>query len=96
MDDTKPAPGSHNWQPRPSDAIDLATLRWYALAMERLAIEIYVSNRGKFGDLDTLLRRQLAELGEMGRDFALTAPDCPDGWLLCRDGLCSPACDSEF
>ena len=83
------------WTPEPSDAIHLATIRWYAVAMERLAIEILVSNRAKFGVLDDVLRRQLVELRAVARTLGLSQGDCPDGWLLCRDGLCSPACDEE-
>ena len=32
------------WEPKPSDAINLATIRWFALMMEAKAIEIYGTN----------------------------------------------------
>ena len=85
------------WQPRPNDAIDLATLRWYAVTIEKLAIEIYVTDRSKFGALDTVLRREvkaLTALAARASDAVHSDDDCPGGWFLCRDGLCAPACDS--
>jgi hypothetical protein len=86
----------HTWKARPADAIDLATLRWYAVTMEKLAIEIYATDRSRFADLDQLLRGQLGQLSRFGAGASAAVTlddDCPNGWFLCKDGLCAPACN---
>jgi hypothetical protein len=89
----------HTWKPRPADAIALATIRWYAVTIEKLAIEAYVTNRGKFEELDDLLRQQLKALCRVAAQRSQNvkgSEDCPDGWFLCKDGFCAPACDSDL
>lgn len=82
----KSAPGTN-------DAERLAALRWLVMKIEQLSIEIFVTNRGKFGTVEDALRVQVKLLQDIGRSAALTADDCPGGYILCRDGLCAPMCD---
>lgn len=83
------------WKPHAHDAIRLAALRWYALTIERLAIDIYATDPRKFEAMAAMLRRQTKELFDLGRGpgGALKDNDCPDGYFLCKDGLCAPMCD---
>jgi hypothetical protein len=85
------------WQPSVSDAINLAALRWYAATNEALLIEIYATDRDRFGALLALLRVHQREL----RRFAsapdgIVEEDCPPGWVRCKDGLCAPSCDPDL
>jgi len=83
------------WTPSPDDAINLSTLRWYALTIERLLIEIYSTDRKKLPGLQKLLNEQLKKLYEYSQSQQLTSDedDCPPGQILCPDGLCAPSCD---
>jgi hypothetical protein len=84
------------WQPDPNDAIRLAALRWFTLELERLSIEIYASDKTKYAAMDKVFRTAIKELGQVGRRSGLQAEeDCPDGYILCKDGLCAPMCDAE-
>ena len=88
---------SRMWQAEPDDAIRLAALRWFALSIERLAIEIYASDKTQYGELEQVLRRALKHMGNLvTRDVGEEDEDsCPIGYELCRDGLCAPMCDGE-
>ncbi len=84
-----------SWKPQAHDAIRLAALRWYALTIERLTIDIYATDPRKFEAMEAVLRREAKALFELGRGpgGALDDDDCPDGYFLCKDGLCAPMCD---
>lgn len=89
------APTASKWHPRPDDAIRLAALRWFALELERLSIEIYASNQDLYPQMERVLRDALKSLGGVGRRVNLVADnECPDGYVLCKDGICAPMCDS--
>jgi hypothetical protein len=89
----KPRDGKRLWQAQPSDAIRLAALRWFALEMERISIEIYASNQDAYAQMERVFRGAIAELGEVREMSALLDGDCPDGYVLCRDKICAPMCD---
>lgn len=79
--------------PEASDALRLATLRWFTTTIERLLIEVYVTNPSKYHELETLMKSQVKQIEMFGKTIAIADPDdCPEGWKLCRDGLCSPMC----
>lgn len=83
------------WEPSPNDAINVAAFRWFANQIENQALEVYATDRMHFAKLEELLRNTLREMGAI-RQKAFVAQDengCPDGWLLCDDGLCKPSCD---
>ena len=80
--------------PRTTDAERLAALRWLAMRIEQLCIEIFVTDRDKFDEIEAALRVQVRLLQAMGRSEEETeGDDCPEGYVLCRNGLCAPMCD---
>ena len=80
--------------PKISDAERLAALRWLAMRIEQLCIEIFVTDRDKFAEVERAMRVQVRLLQEMGKPVkTLGDDDCPVGYVLCRDGLCAPMCD---
>jgi hypothetical protein len=80
------------WEPQANDAINLATLRWYALTIDRLLIQIYCTNRSKQAAMQSILDRAVRELYIHGKDGAQGDEGCPDGQRLCSDGFCAPMC----
>lgn len=82
---------------RPSDPAErLAALRWLAMRIEQLAIEVIVTDPGRFAAVEDALRAEVRLLQRMGQPITpLGDGDCPGGYILCRDGLCAPMCD-EF
>jgi hypothetical protein len=91
---TKAGPGVRVWQADPDDAIRLAALRWFAIEIERLSIEIYASDKRKYRTMERLLRRTVKRMGAIGdRTNVLRDEECPNGYVLCKDGLCAPMCD---
>ncbi len=84
------------WKPQDEDTNNLAEIRWYALTLEKMLMEMYWTNRKKWPDLrDALdddfkaLRARFMEVtpGLADRD------ECPDGQTRCSDGYCKPVCD---
>ena len=90
----KTSRGTLAWAPGPNNAIELAALHWYSLAMAQKAIEIYATSPARFAQLSQLCRRQIREL-EAFAEQSMEAEDCPPGYELCRNGICAPMCD-EF
>jgi len=88
----KQAPPRNKWQAHPNDAIRLAAFRWFALEIERVAIQIYASNQTLYEDMEHVLRDTLKSMANVGKDIADDG-DCPEGYFLCRDGVCAPMCD---
>ena len=85
--------GSRVWQAQPDDAIRLAALRWLAISIERLTIEIYATDKAQFEDMEDVLRKTLKRLGKLSQEVVRDEGDCPIGYELCKDGLCAPMCD---
>lgn len=80
--------------PRTNDAERLAALRWLAMKIEQISIEIFVTNRNKFRAVEDALRAEVTLLQQIGRPWKpLDSDDCPGGYILCPDGLCAPMCD---
>lgn len=76
-----------------NDAQRLAAIHWLAMKIEQVSIEVVVTHREKFGAVEAALRVQVKLLQEMGKPATLGGDDCPEGYVLCRDGLCAPMCD---
>jgi hypothetical protein len=92
-----PETPTDSWVPSQKDAINLATLRYYALQIESLIILAYRSDpdprRPQLPALRALLVRHMRELRELGtpRPTALRNGDCPDpDDMRCTDGYCYP------
>jgi hypothetical protein len=82
------------WQARPDDAIRLAALRWFALEIERVAIEIYATDPAQFEPMENLLRKTMRGMaGIAGQLHARLDDECPVGYVLCKDRTCAPMCD---
>ena len=78
-----------------NDAQRFAAIHWLTMKIEQLSIEILVTNRDKFDEIEGALRDTVTRLKQIGRpDGTLGGDDCPEGYVLCRDGLCAPMCDS--
>lgn len=79
---------------RTSDAVRLAALRWLVMKIEQLGIEILATSPAKYAVVENAMRAQVQLLKQIGRP-GLAFEDCPDGYILCRDGLCAPMCDDD-
>ena len=82
----------NKWQGQPDDAIRLAALRWFAIQIERIGIEIYATNKSKAAAVEELLRGTVKRMSDLHEDIA-EPEDCPIGYVLCKDGMCAPMCD---
>ena len=91
---SKPA-GTNKWQPEPNDAINLATLRWYALTIDRLLIQIYCTDRSKQAAMQAILDKALKDLYRHGKGITVGDDECPEGQRRCSDGFCAPMCMFE-
>ncbi len=81
-------------------AMTMAAIRWYALSIEKLSTELYVTNPGNFPQLQQALNDALTALEALRapRASAMTAMSamdsvCPPGYKDC-DGICLPKCPS--
>ena len=80
------------WQPEPGDAINLATIRWFALMIEAKAIEIYGTNPLVYPKIFSVLNDSLNSVAGIDVKKPIADPgDCPPGWVTCGDE-CAPRC----
>jgi len=80
------------WQPGPSDAINLATIRWFAIMIEAKAIEIYGTNPDVYPKIQDVLNDCLSEVAGISPKKSIADDDdCPPGWVLCGED-CAPRC----
>ena len=89
----KPTGGTGRWQAAPNDAIRLAALRWFALTIEKEAIELYATNTATFPEIERILRKALGHIDDLRDKFAVAEEGCPEGYVLCDDDVCRPSCD---
>ena len=83
------------WEPHANDAINLATIRWFALAIEAKGIELYGTNPKVYSDILSALGKGLAAINTVGVKKSIAAAgDCPPGWVPCGDE-CAPVCSEE-
>lgn len=79
---------------RNDDAVRMAAIRWLVMRIEQVSIEVLVTDRDKFGEVEDALRAEVRLLQQIGRPVRpLGDEDCPGGYVRCRDGLCAPMCD---
>jgi len=84
------------WKAAPDDAIRLAALRWYALQLESSAICLYATNQTAYKELESVLKRAMVAMNGLKQKFGIAdnlEDGCPDGYVLCKDGVCAPMCD---
>ena len=94
----KPKTVKEKWTPVAEDAINLATIRWYAITLERLLIEMYCTNRKKLPELQKLLDQDFKDLYAKFKAPSLQPglgdeDECPPGQMMCRTGLCAAQCE---
>ena len=78
-----------------NDAQRLAAIRWLAMKIEQVSIEVLVTDRDKFNAIEESLRDEVNRLKQLARpEPPVAGEDCPEGYVLC-DGLCAPMCDSN-
>ena len=86
--------GKKSAKSRMNDAERLAALRWLAMKIDQVSIEVYVTHPDKFDELENAMRAAVRSLQKIGRPREPVGDeDCPGGYILCRDGLCAPMCD---
>jgi len=83
------------WQANPDDAIKLAALRWFALNIEAAAIQMYATDSSRYAEVEIVLKTCLAGVAGLRKTLGEPDGDCPPGFVLCRDNVCSPMCDFE-
>ena len=75
-----------------NDSEKLAAIRWLAMKIEQVSIEILVTDRDRFDALEASLRDEVERLKQLAGPKPIAGDDCPDGYVLCHDGLCAPMC----
>ena len=82
------------WKPRPNDAINFATIHWFALAIEAKCIEIYATYPELYPAIQAALGKGLSGVSGITAKKPIGEPDpgdCPPGWVPCGDD-CAPKC----
>lgn len=85
--------GTGRWQAAPNDAIRLAALRWFAVTIEKWSIELYATDATTYPKVVKALRHALNDLSDLRDDARQDEDDCPEGYVLCDNGMCAPSCD---
>lgn len=74
-------------------AMTLAAIRWYAMTIERMSTEIYITNPSNYPQVKDALNAAVSALEKI-RVSATTeslSGVCPPGFQDC-DGVCMPKC----
>lgn len=72
----------------------LAAIRWYAMSIEKYAMDVYITDRTQYPGVQAALDAALASLEQMRAQMTATARDtseCPPGFENCG-GVCLPSC----
>lgn len=73
-------------------AMTLAAIRWYAMSIEKYATDVYITDRGKYPEVQQALSGALASLEQLRSQLsAVDASGCPPGFKNCS-GICLPEC----
>ena len=74
-------------------ALTLAAIRWYAISIEKLAMDLYVTRPAQYPAVKAALDKAVADLEGLraGLKAELQDSGCPPGYRNC-DGLCLPTC----
>jgi hypothetical protein len=80
--------------PHDETALKFAAIRWYVISLEKLANDLYITDREKFYEVDRILKHAFQELGKIRQSLkGVTMQEgCPPGYVYC-DGICLPDCD---
>ena len=84
------------WTPQDDQtALTLAAIRWYAISIEKLATDIYITRKSLYPDAEAILNQAFEQLGRVRKSMSLAqaeAEGCPPGYVNCN-GACLPDCD---
>ena len=92
------------WSPQNDDpALTLAAIRWFGLSIEKLAMDLYVTDRKRYPEVKYVLAEALKALGRMRSESKGGQPPptanaadyedgCAPGYVNCN-GICLPECD---
>jgi len=84
------------WSPQDDQtALTLAAIRWYAVSIEKLATDIYITNKALYPEARAVLDQAFRDLGQIRKSLQsaqMTEQGCPPGYEDCG-GVCLPSCD---
>ena len=71
----------------------LAAIRWYAMSIEKYAMDLYITNRAQYPEVKAILDGALESLEQVRAQMTATVQDagCPPGFKDCN-GICLPDC----
>lgn len=75
-------------------AMTLAAIRWYAMSIEKYAMDLYITDRAQYPAVKAVLDTTLASLEELRTQLTSIqseAAGCPPGFKNCN-GVCLPDC----
>jgi hypothetical protein len=74
-------------------AMTLAAIRWYAMSIEKYAMDLYITNREQYPAVKAILDNALESLEQVRSQQSVMAEDagCPPGFKNCG-GICLPDC----
>ena len=75
-------------------AMTLAAIRWYAMTIERMSTEIYITNPSNYPQVKNALDAAVSALQKIRVDIvtaSLGGGGCSSGYQDC-DGVCLPKC----
>jgi hypothetical protein len=74
-------------------ALTLAAIRWYAMSIEKLAQDLYITHRSMYPAVQAALDKAMNDLEALRNQLTSQALDggCPPGYKNC-DGFCLPVC----
>ena len=74
-------------------ALTLAAIRWYAMSIEKLAQDLYVTQPSLYPSVQAALDKAMADLEALRKQLTSQAlgGGCPPGYKDCG-GFCLPAC----
>lgn len=74
-------------------ALTLAAIRWYAMSIEKLAQDLYVTRPSMYPSVQAALDKAMADLEALRQPLTSQAEsgECPPGYERCA-GFCLPIC----
>ncbi|MDQ3068166.1 MAG: hypothetical protein M3R55_00370 [Acidobacteriota bacterium] len=84
------------WTPQEDQtALTLAAIRWYAISIEKLSADLYITNKTLYPEVQAILNTCFRDLGAVRKSLLPPAGDegCGPGYVNCH-GVCLPDCDN--
>lgn len=78
-----------------TDATAIAAIHWFALTIERSALQSYITDGSQLAKIETILSAAVSALGKVHAAPPIGGDDpCPKGWKMCQE-MCLPDCDAQ-